>query len=206
MARRRRGFIGNLISTDLRVAVFYILVGALIMLFATGSEEGRDRIFGLLAKIGFSSSSTDSPTQQPVYQPGDLISGQTYQVERVVDGDTIRLVGYKDAVRLIGADTPETVHPDKPPQPFGKEATEFTKNFFTGGTVRIETDGPPRDKYGRHLAHLWVGDRELGVELVRNGLAEAMTDYRFSQEAKDRLTVAQTQARSEGRGIWTIRQ
>ena len=47
-------------------------------------------------------------------------------VVRVVDGDTIILDG-KEKVRLIGVDTPETKHPQKPVQYYGKEASTFTK-------------------------------------------------------------------------------
>lgn len=49
-------------------------------------------------------------------------------IERVVDGDT--LVAKNDnnkelKVRLIGVDTPETVKPDTPVQPYGKEASDY---------------------------------------------------------------------------------
>ena len=47
-------------------------------------------------------------------------------VIRVVDGDTLILDG-GEKVRLIGVDTPETVHPSKPVEYFGKEASTFTK-------------------------------------------------------------------------------
>ena len=43
----------------------------------------------------------------------------------VVDGDTlvIDLDGRAESVRLLGIDTPETVHPDRPPECFGAEAS-----------------------------------------------------------------------------------
>ena len=49
----------------------------------------------------------------------------TARVERVIDGDTIhvRVEGKSRTVRLIGVDTPETVHPTKAVQYFGQEAT-----------------------------------------------------------------------------------
>ena len=50
-------------------------------------------------------------------------------VERVIDGDTIqvRFENKRYTVRLIGVDTPETKHPTKPVQYFGREASAFTK-------------------------------------------------------------------------------
>src|SRR5690606_24563738 len=61
------------------------------------------------------------------------------QVERVVDGDTL-LLADQTRVRLQGIDTPETVKPDTPPQPWGQEATEFTRAFLAAGPVRLEFD------------------------------------------------------------------
>ena len=53
----------------------------------------------------------------------------TARVERVIDGDTIqvRFEGKSYTVRLIGVDTPETKHPTKAVQYFGREASAFTK-------------------------------------------------------------------------------
>jgi micrococcal nuclease len=136
-------------------------------------------------------------------QPEALAPG-VYQVERVVDGDTLVLAN-QQRVRLIGADTPETVKPDHPIEPWGPEATEFTRRFVAGGEVRLEFDGPRKDKYGRYLAHVWVGNRMLEEELIRAGLATAETRYRYSSAMKARLLKAQSSARTAGRGIWSGR-
>ena len=58
------------------------------------------------------------------------------KVIRVVDGDTITVEIAGQTERLIGVDTPETVHPQKPVEYFGKEATAFTKRIAEGKTVR----------------------------------------------------------------------
>ena len=57
-------------------------------------------------------------------------------VERVIDGDTIhvQVEGKRYTVRLIGVDTPETKHPTKPVQYFGREASAFTKAALEGKT------------------------------------------------------------------------
>jgi micrococcal nuclease len=60
-------------------------------------------------------------------------------VKRVVDGDTILLTN-GERVRLIGVDTPETKHPEKPIEYFGKEAYQFTKRMVEGKEVRLEYD------------------------------------------------------------------
>ena len=133
--------------------------------------------------------------------PQTLVEG-IYRVQRVVDGDTLVLTN-RCRVRLIGADTPETVRPNHPEEPWGREATRFTGKFVAGGEVRLEFDGPRTDKYDRLLAHVWVGDRMLGEELIRAGLATAQTHYRYSSDVKERLLAAQAEARAAGRGIWS---
>ncbi len=66
-----------------------------------------------------------------------------YSVIRVVDGDTfvIRADGEEEKVRLIGLDTPESVHadPDKN-TPYGEVASEYTRSMVDGEEVYLEFD------------------------------------------------------------------
>lgn len=141
--------------------------------------------------------SFDQPTQ-----PAALDEG-IYRVERVVDGDTLLLVG-GDRVRLIGVDTPETVKPDHPVEPWGPEASDFTKQFVAGGEVRLQFDRQRVDQYGRRLAYVWVDDRMLNEELLRAGLGRALLQHRYSPAMKRRFEAAQEEAQREGRGIWSV--
>jgi len=135
-------------------------------------------------------------------EPVDELASGVHHVQRAVDGDTLILSGGA-RVRLIGVDTPETVKPNTPVEPFGPEASQFTKNFVAGAEVRLEFDGDRRDKYGRYLAYVWVGDRMLNEELLLAGLAVAETQYRYSAAMKDRFRRAQAQAQAARRGIWS---
>jgi endonuclease YncB( thermonuclease family) len=60
-------------------------------------------------------------------------------VQRVIDGDTL-VVDNGERVRLIGVDTPETKHPGKPVERFGKQAAAFTRRMVEGKRVRLEFD------------------------------------------------------------------
>ena len=142
----------------------------------------------------------DSSVPRP---PEDLPEG-IYRVQRVVDGDTLVLAN-KARIRLWGADTPETVHPRKPVELFGPEASDFTKQFVAtgGGTVRLQMDRERLDKYDRFLAYVWVDDRMLNEELIRAGLATAETRYNYSQSMKTRFRRAEDEAKSNRRGIWS---
>ena len=77
--------------------------------------------------------------------------------------DKVEIAGHVETVRLIGVDTPETVHPQKPVEYFGKEASAFTKRMAEGKTVRLEDDPQctNRDRYGRLLRYVYLPDGKL---------------------------------------------
>lgn len=128
------------------------------------------------------------------------------RVVRVVDGDTI-VVGPNEKVRLIGVDTPETVHPKRAVQCFGEEAKEFTRRMTKGQTVRLVSDQSNamrrhRDKYGRTLAYVFLEDGTmLNAELIRRGYAHAYTRFPFRYIVEFRLM--ERRARSRGVGLWS---
>jgi micrococcal nuclease len=142
---------------------------------------------------------------RPPESAGDLAAG-VHQVQRIVDGDTLLLRPHV-RLRLQGVDAPESVTPDRPVEPWGPEASAFTKQFVesAGGKVSVEIDGEPHDQYGRSLGFVWADGRMLNEELLRAGLAEARLGYTYSQAKKDRLRRAQQQAQREGAGIWSTR-
>ncbi|MCL6441772.1 MAG: thermonuclease family protein, partial [Thermoleophilum sp.] len=70
---------------------------------------------------------------------------RTDVVAYVVDGDTVALARLGRA-RLIGIDTPETVHPTKPVEWMGKEASEKNKELVLGKTVVLEKDVSETDR------------------------------------------------------------
>jgi micrococcal nuclease len=109
-------------------------------------------------------------------------------------------------VRLLGIDTPETVKPNAPVEPWGPEATEFTKRLTAEGNVRLELDKRRIDRYGRSLAYVYVGDRLLNEELVRAGLARVSVYPGDSATIERRLRAAEAEARKAERGIWSTVQ
>ena len=134
-------------------------------------------------------------------------------VVRVVDGDTIEvnLDGKTEKVRLIGVDTPETHHPSKPVEPYGKEAEEYTCSKLDERTVFLELDVQERDKYGRVLAYVWltqpskITDSEIrakmfNAHLLLDGYAQLLTippDVKYA----DYFTKYQTEARNADWGL-----
>lgn len=124
-----------------------------------------------------------------------------YRVQRVVDGDTLVLDG-GTRVRLIGVDTPETKHPNKPVEPLGPEASEFTRRHVEGRQVTLQFDRERRDRYKRVLAYVYVGDWFLNEELIRAGFSRAETRYPFSTQMKARFRAAEAEAKENRRGLW----
>lgn len=133
---------------------------------------------------------------------GTRFESQSVRVRRVVDGDTLLLADHR-RVRLIGANAPETVKPDWPVEPWGPEASQFTKDFCASGAVRLEFDEERTDRYGRTLAYVWVGDRMLNEELIRAGLARAEPQYRYDPQRKAQFLAAEKEAKRARRGIWS---
>jgi endonuclease YncB( thermonuclease family) len=82
------------------------------------------------------------------YRYADLGRLLPAKVVEHVDGDTVKVAipnppeGLKvfETIRMIGVDTPETVHPQKPVERFGKEASEFTRNRLLGKQVLLAFD------------------------------------------------------------------
>lgn len=128
------------------------------------------------------------------------------QVTRVVDGDTI-VLSPNDRVRLIGIDTPETVHPKKTVECYGKEAKEFTWSTVAGQKVRLVLDDANaarrhKDRYGRTLGYVYLqGGMMLNAELIRRGFAHVYTRFPFRYLVEfHRL---EQEARGRGVGLWS---
>ena len=124
-------------------------------------------------------------------------------VVRVVDGDTIHVkFGERvEKVRYIGVNTPEVHHPTKGEEPGGREAMEANRRLVAGRRVRLETDVQARDRYGRLLAYVWVGDVMVNAELVRQGYAQVMT-VPPNVRHQELFVKLQREAREAGRGLW----
>lgn len=143
---------------------------------------------------------------QPVTGARPADAEGPYKVTRVTDGDTIHVdVGGKNTtIRTLGDDTPETHDPRKPVQCYGPEASAAAKALLTGKQVYLEYDTTQgrTDKYGRTLAYVWVGGSIYEATMLREGYAHEYTyDKPYRRQAQFRI--AQTQAKTAGRGLWS---
>jgi endonuclease YncB( thermonuclease family) len=131
--------------------------------------------------------------------------GESVLVSYITDGDTIGVGrGWRyQTVRLIGIDTPEVVHPKKPIEPFGPEASAFTKGKLKGQRVRLEVESTNQyDRYDRLLAYVVLEDGTLlNAELIKQGYARviAPSPFHYYEEFKS----YEREAKAAGLGIWS---
>jgi micrococcal nuclease len=124
-----------------------------------------------------------------------------------VDGDTVELRfgdGHRDRARLLGVDTPETVHPDRPVECFGREASARTAELLPAGTeVLVQRDTEARDRYGRLLVYVWRRTDGLFVNrsLVEDGFARTLSISPNTARRAD-LSAAAHRAEVAGAGLW----
>lgn len=125
-------------------------------------------------------------------------------VESVVDGDTIKIVlnGQRESIRIIGIDTPETVHPNKPVQCFGREASAKMKELVGGKVVELQKNhAEDRDKYERLLRYVHLNGQDIGAQMIRDGYAFSYKSFPHPRlEEYNRL---EREAREANKGLWS---
>jgi micrococcal nuclease len=127
-------------------------------------------------------------------------------VERVVDGDTIRVrIGREvHRVRYIGVNAPELRHPTRGLEAGARDATDVNRRLLGDGPIRLDLDVRTRDRSGRLLAYVYAGGVMVNAELVRRGYAQVMTvppNVKHERLFRD----LEREARAAGRGLWGTR-
>jgi micrococcal nuclease len=164
------------------------------------SEKGSDNI-----------GQVSNPIEDSITTPIELIAAN---VIRVVDGDTIQ-VSIDDTtyrVRLIGINTPESTTKK---EPYGKEASDFTKSQLEGKIVYLEKDVSDTDRFGRSLRYVWlepptelseteIRDKMFNAVLAVGGYAQQAT-YPPDVKYVDYFKKFAAEARSENKGLWAIK-
>lgn len=181
------------------------LLALLLLLAACSPEAAGDRSLDSGASetpsqdAGETSNDPDDPDEPAASTgPGPLV-----RVRRVIDGDTVEVALGGDAVsvRLIGVDTPETVHPSEPVECYGRAASRFTTRELDGLRVHLEFDVERRDRFGRTLAYIWRGDELFNLTLVEQGYAQVNT-FPPNVQYEGLFVEAQRDARRRDRGLW----
>lgn len=124
-----------------------------------------------------------------------------FKVTRVIDGDTIEIEG-GERVRYIGIDTPEAANFQKLAECFSQEASDKNKELVEGKIVRLENDTTDRDKYGRLLRYVYVGETFVNLQLVSEGFATIWV-HKADIKYLKQLAKADAEAKGSARGLWS---
>ncbi len=199
-----------------RLAIAFALLVLLVSISITVLRSQSDTSSTIADSDNLSSSHVDDSSQVPQQSavdnssadddPDDSSNGTYFRVASVTDGDTIKvnIDNQVTTIRLIGLDTPETNHPSKPVECFGREATAKMQSLIGAKTVRLESDSTQDniDKYGRLLRYVYTTDGENVAHLmIKNGYAYEYTyylPYKYQSEFKQ----AEQHARDNKLGLW----
>jgi endonuclease YncB( thermonuclease family) len=156
-------------------------------------------------RIGTDGSSAAEPLGPPE-RTGKKLWGTVASVKHT----TLLLVATPDngplQVLLYGIEPPEwpsqaADHKDIPGQPYGLDALAYVRDLLTSKQVQIESFG--KDRRGRILGVVWLGDINVNLSMVREGLAwvsPSVSDARVRAE----LEVAEQQAQKGKYGLWSM--
>ena len=136
-----------------------------------------------------------------------VFAKEQVEFSKCVDGDTFKIVMDNEikTVRMLAIDTPESVHPTKEAEKYGKESSKYTCDLLTNAKkIELEYDNnsDKLDKYNRVLAWVFVDDYLLQDILVRNGYAEVAylyNEYKYTNILKEHETLAKL----EKLNIWS---
>lgn len=174
-----------------------------ILLLLLVSYFGKDSLLTTQKEI-----QTISPTpitidsqKETVLSASDSSLLNRIKVIKVIDGDTVEIEG-GEKIRYIGIDTPETKHPTKGVECFGKEAFAKNKELVEGKEIRLEKDVSETDRYGRLLRFVYIGDIFVNDYLLRQGYAHAST-YPPDVKMAEQFRAAEKEARENNRGLWS---
>ncbi len=180
----------------LYLANLLIIVTILLVLSLPTTQTKLAEILGLEDNFV-----TESPVKI------DFSTIEKVKVNRVVDGDTAILEDSR-RVRYLNIDTPESAHPNKPVQCFGKEAANKNKDLVEGKEVLLKFDKEKEDKYGRLLAFIFLPGKNtsdvkqsVNAYLVETGYARAYIikpNNTFAEE----FAKLEREARENKRGLW----
>ncbi|XVX18681.1 thermonuclease family protein [Actinomycetota bacterium] len=128
-------------------------------------------------------------------------------VAAVTDGDTIRANDPDGRalgrVRLARIDAPELARDGRPDECWAPEATTALAELAPVGTtvvLRPDPEQPDRDRYGRLLRIVERDGRDVGQELLAEGVVRHSPPHWTSPDRHYRE--AEQQARSTPTGLW----
>lgn len=171
------------------------------------SEESQDD-----TSYSTGSAADISHSEDDTIVSANGITLEKVNLVRVVDGDTLVVSTEETSfkVRLIGIDTPESVHSDESRNTvWGTYASDYTRLLLEDTEdLYLEYDEDPADQYGRALAYVWLSDdtsdlnNMLNAILVRDGYAYDKV-YEPNDKYCEQFQILREAAQNNAAGLWT---
>jgi micrococcal nuclease len=106
-------------------------------------------------------------------------------------------------VRLVGVDAPETSRKKgKEGQPFSQQSKKYLAGMILNKTVDIKSYG--LDRYNRILGVIYLGDKNINLEMVKAGLAEVYCGLAPHKFDLTPYWQAEKEARGAKKGMWSL--
>jgi endonuclease YncB( thermonuclease family) len=134
------------------------------------------------------------------------LAGQ-FNVTRVTDGDTVKVTGNDRnmTIRLVGIDAPETSKKkNQPGQPFSRKSTKYLASLVLNKSVEVKSYGT--DRYGRTLGVVFVGGKNVNLEMIKAGLAEVYRGKPAGGLDLEPYWKAEAEAKKAEIGMWSLRE
>jgi endonuclease YncB( thermonuclease family) len=137
---------------------------------------------------------------------GDLASGDSVRLTQIVKGDELEVErgGTRYRVRMLGIQAFYPVLADTAFLDKYSKAAEAALAAHKGRDVQLFFEAPVKDVHGRYLAYVQTGDTDLNLEMIRQGLVIAYTEFAFGREQA--YLDAEATGRRERRGLWEADQ
>jgi micrococcal nuclease len=142
----------------------------------------------------------------PPAAQAQAMAGPAY-VTRVVEGDTLyaEVGGRLEAVRYLGVNAPRIEHPTRGAEPYAAVTREANRRLVEGKWIRLVFEDQARDRYGRLLAYVWVGDLFVNAALAHTGYVEAAATVSTTRYG-EYFRSLEAAARQGARGLWRDRE
>jgi micrococcal nuclease len=184
------GFLGKK-NIWARVVILILVIGGLFYFYGKTNESGPNtnisNILNLSKSKQVGSGKLLKKSVNKCENIPKLPDGAKKLVTKVIDGDTFLIEGGY-SVRILGIDADERGYPCY------DEAKRGLEDLVLGKEVRLEAGKKDLDQYCRYLRYVFVNDKNVSLEMVKNGLVVA----RFSPKDtkyREEITLAEKLAR-----------
>lgn len=134
----------------------------------------------------------------------EFVSGQKVKVVQIVSGHEIAIEyeGKQSKVRMLGITSYAANVNDPLLENVARGAVRYLEENVLHKEIQVMFPKFQKDSYNRILGFIYVSDKDIGLEMVRQGLSLVYSRYTFPREAS--YYEAEVLAQKERKGIWGI--